>query len=215
MDTIKVILVEDHAIFRTGLKTILDDEPAIEIAGETGKGLESISMAVALRPDIIIMDIGLPDLDGIESSRRILDAAPECRVIMLSMHNEPEIVCAALDAGAHGYLLKDCAAEELLEGIATVLRGETFISRHVAGAVVRTLLTQSKPASPASPKLSPRETQILAMLTQGKNNKEIAFELAISIKTVETHRQQLTRKLNLYSLADLTRYAIRTGLISP
>lgn len=217
MNKIKVVMVEDHTIFRTGLKTILDDEPEIEVAGETGKGLESIPLVVALQPDIVIMDIGLPDLDGIETARRIFEAAPGCRVIMLSMHNEPEIVCAALEAGAHGYLLKDCAADELVEGIFTVNHGGTFISRHIAAAVVLNLMSQQKSAlpQPSKPKLSPRELQILTMLTQGKNNKEIAFELQISVKTVETHRGQLTRKLNIFSIADLTRYAIRTGLISP
>ena len=171
-------------------------------------------MAVELGPDIVIMDIGLPDLDGIEAAHRILSVAPECRVLMLSMHNEPEIVCAALAAGAHGYLLKDCAAGELLDGIATVLRGETFISRQIAGVVVRNMLKQQSSTTPAASRLSPRETQILTMLARGKNNKEIAWDLQISVKTVETHRQQLTRKLNLFSIADLTRYAIRTGLIT-
>lgn len=214
MKKIKVMLVEDHIIFRTGLKAILDDEPLIEVAGETGNGLESLSMALELQPDIVIMDIGLPDLDGIEATRRILEINPEFRVLMLSMHNEPEIVCAALAAGAHGYLLKDCAAEELLEGIFTILRGETFISRQIAGAVVRNLLAQQTTTARSAAKLSPRETQILTMLAQGNNNKEIAWELQISVKTVETHRQQLTKKLNLFSIADLTRYAIRTGLIT-
>lgn len=210
----KVILVEDHVIFRTGLKTILDDEPCIEVAGETDKGAESLAMVLSLRPDVVIMDIRLPDLDGIEATRRILDAVPDCKVIMLSMHNEPEIVCAALVAGALGYLLKDCAAEELVEGIFAVRLGETFISRHIAGAVVRNLVTQQVGAQLPVSRLSPRETQILTMLAQGRNNKEIAFELGISVKTVETHRSQLTRKLNIFSIADLTRYAIRNGLIS-
>lgn len=214
MKRIKVMLVEDHIIFRTGLKAILDDEPLIEVAGETGNGLESLSMAFELQPDIVIMDIGLPDLDGIEATRRILEINPEFRVLMLSMHNEPEIVCAALAAGAHGYLLKDCAAEELLEGILTILRGETFISRQIAGAVVRNLLAQQTTTARSAAKLSPRETQILTMLAQGNNNKEIAWQLQISVKTVETHRQQLTKKLNIFSIADLTRYAIRTGLIT-
>jgi DNA-binding NarL/FixJ family response regulator len=217
MKKTRVMLVEDHAIFRTGLRAILDDEPFVELTGETGKGGEALPMALELRPDIIIMDIALPGQDGIEATRRILDALPGCRVIMLSMHNEPEIVCAALAAGAHGYLLKDCAADELVEGIQAVLAGEMFISRHIASAVVRNLLTQQQEGTPrpAAPQLSPRETQILAMLAGGRNNKEIAFELEISVKTVETYRSQLTRKLNLFSIADLTRYAIRTGLISP
>lgn len=217
MDTITVILVEDHAIFRTGLKVILADEPSIRIVAETGRGGESLELARQHRPDVVIMDISLPDLDGIEAVRRILGELPETRVLMLSMHNEPEIVCAALSAGALGYLLKDCASDELLEGIRTVMRGELFISRHIAGAVVRNLMgLAGDPAGQAAvPSLSPRETQVLKMLAQGSNNKEIAWHLGISVKTVETHRAQLSRKLNLNSIADLTRYAIRSGLVSP
>lgn len=217
MDTISVILVEDHAIFRTGLRVILADEPSIRVVAETGEGGRSLELARQHRPDIVIMDISLPDLDGIEALRRILGEFPETRVLMLSMHNEPEIVCAALSAGALGYLLKDCASGELIEGIRTVMRGELFISRHIAGAVVRNLmgLANDSAGQPALPSLSPRETQVLKMLAQGSNNKEIAWHLGISVKTVETHRSQLTRKLNLYSIADLTRYAIRNGLISP
>jgi DNA-binding NarL/FixJ family response regulator len=211
--TIRVLLADDHNIVREGLRSLLEKDPEIEVVAMADNGRTAVQLARDLKPDVAVLDIAMPEMNGIEATRRISRDDPEIRVLALSMHSARRFVTEALSAGAKGYLLKDCAAEELVRAIRTVAGNETYLSPKVAGLIVKDYLKHSPDSAPSVEScLTNREREILQLIAEGESTKEIAFKIGVSIKTVETHRQQIMKKLNLHSVAELTRYAIREGL---
>jgi len=214
----RILLADDHRIMREGLKSMLREEPDMSVAGEAENGRQAIEMAEELAPDIVVMDIGMPDLNGIEATRRITADTAGVKVIALSMHSDRRFVAEVLKAGASGYVLKDGAFEELAVAIRTVMAGQTFLSPRIADVVVEDYLRGMNRGSGMAPgvfaALTPREREVLQLLAEGKATKEAAACLHVSVNTVETHRRQIMSKLDIYSVAELTKYAIREGLTS-
>lgn len=211
---IKVLLADDHKIFRDGLRTLIEKE-GMEVVGEAENGRKTIKLAEKLMPNMIIMDVSMPDMNGIEATRKIRAAMPDVRVIALSMHSDRRFVLGMLEAGASGYLLKDCAFGELAGAISQVSKGNTYLSPKIADVVVKGYLNKSSDASVGGGAiLTSREREILQLIAEGLTAKEIAAHVFLSIKTIETHRRNIMQKLNLKSTADLTKYAIREGLAS-
>ncbi|TFH50479.1 MAG: response regulator transcription factor [Methanothrix sp.] len=210
---LRILLVDDHAILREGLKALLEKDSGLIIAGEAGNGAEAVILAAELKPDVVIMDLNMPVMSGIEATREIIKNHPHIRVLALSMENDRTFVVEVLKAGASGYLLKETAFAELLEAVHTVGRGETFLPKKISTLLIREYL-QCIPedATPVYEKLSTREREILQQLANGKSTKEIAYQLDISIKTVDNQRYCIMQKLHLFSIAELTKFAIRHGL---
>ena len=210
---IRVMLADDHKIVREGLKFILEMESDINVVAEAGNGRMAVQLAMEVVPDVAVIDIAMHDMNGIEATRRILCEKPDIKILALSMHSARRFVEEALSAGAKGYLLKDCASEELVRAIRTVAADETYLSPKVADMIVKDYMKRLPDSeSPAHTHLSTREREVLQLIAEGHSTKEIAFALEVSIKTIETHRQQIMKKLNLHSVAALTRFAIREGL---
>lgn len=211
--SIKVLIADDHKIVRDGLRSLLEREPDINIVAEADNGRMAVQIAHELLPDVVLMDMSMPEMNGIEATRRIAAEMPGIRVIALSMHSNRHFVVEALNAGAKGYLLKDCAFEDLAVTIRTVTAKDDQPRQKMAGIVISDHSLQSQEPPPlAGALLSSREREVLQLIAEGKNTKAIAFTLEVSIKTVETHRQNIMGKLNLHSIAELTKYAIREGL---
>lgn len=213
--TIKIVLADDHQIVRQGLRMLLAGEPDMKVVGEADDGRKTLRLAQELAPDVIIMDISMPYLNGIEATRQILLGSPGVKVIALSMHSDSLFVLNMLKSGAMGYLLKDCALEELVKAIRTVMRHQTYVSPGVSDLLVQDL-AYSWTAGPSSAYsiLSNREREVLQLLAEGKSTLQIATALCLSSKTVEAHRKQIMNKLDIRSVAELTKYAIRQGLTS-
>jgi DNA-binding NarL/FixJ family response regulator len=210
---IKVLLVDDHKIVREGLRSLLEKEDDITVVAEAGNGRTAVQLANEALPDVVVMDIAMPEMNGIEATRRLTAENPEIRVLALSMHSARRFVSEALSVGAKGYLLKDCAADELVRAIRTVAADKIYLSPDIADQIVKDYVKNLPDSPPAALNvLSTREKEVLQLIAEGRNTKEIAFTLNVSIKTIETHRQQIMKKLNLQSVAGLTRYAIREGL---
>ena len=213
--SIRVLLSDDHRIVREGLRTLLQKEPDLEVVGEAEDGHSTVELARKLRPQVVVMDITMPGLNGIEATRRITKEIPAVKVLALSMHVDARFVERILKAGATGYLPKDCASEELTRAIRTVSANQTYLSPTIADIVRKDYLRQgSKADSSVFSILTAREREVLQLLAEGKTTKDIAFRLEVSVKTIETHRQHIMAKLNLHSLAQITKYAIREGLTS-
>jgi two-component system response regulator NreC len=212
---IRLLLVDDHAVVRSGLRMLLMDEEDMEIAGEAGTAAEALEAASLLKPDVILMDIGLPDMSGIEATREIRKLYPEMAVVALTIHEDEEYFFKMLDAGARGYVPKRAAPEELITAIRAAAADEVYIYPSLAKLLVRDYLSQDHSAeqSTALDNLTDREREVLACLAEGKSNDVIAEELVISPKTVARHRENIMHKLNLHSRAELVRYAIRKGII--
>ena len=210
---INVFLADDHNIFRQGLHGIIAEEPDLAFVGEAADGRDAIRQIADLRPDVVIMDVGMPALNGIEATRQIMGEFPKTRVIALSMHVDEKHVAEMLRAGAVGYLCKKCDADELLSAIRTVAAGRTYLSPSISGTLVESYV-RNVAATPASAiaQLTDREREILQLLVEEKTIKEIAADLHLSIKTVHAHREHLMRKLNVQTVAGLTKYAVREGL---
>ena len=206
-----VLIVDDHKILREGLRSLLEDAQDIKVVGEAASGDEAVTRAAALKPDVVIMDVGMPDINGIDATQRIRAEMPAVKVIALSMHSDRRFVTGMLSAGASGYLMKDAAFEELAVAIRAVQQGEVYLGTGIAGVVVDQLVGDRFARKRA---LTQRETEVLQLLAAGKSTVEIAASLALSVKTVETHRRQVMHKLDLHSVAELTKYAIREGLSS-
>jgi DNA-binding NarL/FixJ family response regulator len=211
MKKIRVLLADDHTILRKGVRMLLESEADIEVVGEARNGREAIERARTLKPDIVIMDVSMPELNGIESTRRICDESPHPSVIALSMHKDSVYVREILRAGARGYLLKDSEDDDLIRAIRAVYRGEAFLSPAVSDAV---LTDYRKHVTNPVDLLTSREREVLAMIAEGKTNKEIAVALNLSVYTVESHRGSVMEKLNLHSTGDIVRFALRNGLVS-
>jgi len=212
---IRVLLADDHAIILDGLASLLERNTDFKIVGRAGDGLSAVRLAAELFPDIVIMDISMPGLNGIEATRRILAANPKRKVIALSMHNDSRYISEALKSGALGYLLKESAFEELIAAVRTVMKGQCYLSASIAGVVIKDYVRRlEKTESGAFSVLTPREREVLQALAEGLSTKEIACSLSVSVKTVETYRSQIMEKLDIHSVAELTKYAIREGLTS-
>ncbi len=209
--TTRVLLADDHKILRQGLQTLLQNEPDIEVVGQADNGRGAIELAKELRPDVVIMDVAMPDVSGVGATRELVNVVPTAKVVALSMHSDRRFVTGMLSAGASGYLLKDSAFEELALSIRAVMRGELYLSAGITGVVVDELVG---PRLAKEPLLSTRETEVLQLLAAGKSTADMARELGVSVKTIETHRRQIMHKLGLHSVAELTKYAVREGLTS-
>ena len=224
MATIRVLLADDHDILRQGLKMLLGLQRDIEVVGEARTGREAVDLTHDLHPDVVVMDITMPDIDGLEACRRIRHEAPHTQVLMLTMHESEEYFLQALRQGAAGYLVKKAAPTELHMAIQAVARGDAFLYPGLAKALIRTYVAQQE-ESPAPPKnppagqelrlLSPREMEVLKLVAEGRTNQEIADQLFISIKTVQAHRANVMEKLGLHNITHLVRFAIYAGLIPP
>ena len=213
--SIKIILADDHGIMREGLRALLEKQSGIEVIAEAENGRTTVELSRELNPDVVIIDIAMPDLNGIDATRQIINDSPGVKVIALSMHSNKKLVREMLSAGASGYMLKDSAFEELEKALETVVNSQTYLSPKIAGTVVDEYLgkVDSKYFT-ASPALTNREREVLQLIAEGKTTKEIASHLYVSVKTIETHRKQIMDKLSLNSIAELTKYAIREGLTS-
>ncbi len=212
---IRIIIADDHQIVRQGLSTLLAKEPDMEVVAEAENGRKAVQLTKEMSPHVVIMDVNMPDLNGIEATRQILHANPGVRVIALSMHTDRRFVVNMLKAGASGYLLKDCAFEELAQAIRLVMANKTYLSPGVSDIVIKDYVQGlSAPGSSAFSVLTAREREVLQLMAEGKSTSQIAEHLHISVKTVETHRQQVMHKLGIHSIAELTKYAIREGLTS-
>lgn len=208
----RVLLADDHKILRQGLRTLLEQEKDIQIVGEADNGRSSVKLAGELTPDVVIMDVAMPDLNGIDATRRIAEIVPRARILALSMHSDGRYVKGMLQAGARGYILKDCAAEELTRAIRTVMADQVYVSPGVTGTIVDDYVRQLSAASDEPTTLSQREREVLQLLAEGASTANIAAELHLSVKTIETHRKNIMDKLSLRSIAELTKYAIREGI---
>ncbi len=209
----KIIIADDHKIVREGLKNLLEKQSGLNVVAETKDGLEAVRLVREHLPDLIIMDITMPGLNGIGAARRIKEVCPTAKIIILSMHADRRYVLEALKAGASGYLLKDSAFDELIQAIKAVFKSKIYLSPDITDVLVRDYLVNERDGDPtAYSLLSAREREVLQLLAEGKSTRQTADKLSISVKTVETHRQQLMQKLNLHSVAELTKYAVREGL---
>jgi DNA-binding NarL/FixJ family response regulator len=204
------LLADDHAVVRQGFKMILAAQPDMEIVGEAGNGREALDLAGQLQPDVIVMDVAMPELNGIEATRRIADLSPRSRVLALSMHKDSVYVREILRAGARGYLLKDSIASDLLAAVRAIARGEGYLSPGVSDAVLN---DYRRHVTDPIDLLTSREREVLQMIAEGKTNKDIATVLNLSVYTVDAHRGRIMEKLNVHSVTDLVRFAVRCGLV--
>lgn len=213
---IKIILADDHTVLRKGLKSLLEQQDNFEIIGEAKDGHEAVKLVRDLAPDIAILDIGMPNMNGIIATENISAESPNTKVLALSMHSDHRFVTKMLQAGAKGYMLKDCAYEELVEAVNTIATGEIYISKAVSGLIIMDYINRMKEFSNTGEqgRLTKREKEILQMIAEGNNTSEIGKFLSVSVKTVETHRKNIMDKLNIHNIAELTKYAVREGLTS-
>jgi DNA-binding NarL/FixJ family response regulator len=210
MSKIRIVLADDHSVVRQGFRRILEAQADMEIVGEASNGREALETATKLSPDVVVMDVAMPELNGIEATRRMGDAAPRTRVLALSMHKDSVYVREILRAGARGYLLKDAVDEDLIAAVRAVARGEGYLSPGVADAV---LTDYRQHVTDPIDLLTSREREVLQLIAEGKTNKEIATTLNLSVYTVDAHRGRIMEKLNLHSTGELVRFAIRKGLV--
>lgn len=212
--TVNILLADDHQITRTGLKALIEKETDFQVIAEAENGRQAVQLALKLEPDVIVMDINMPDLNGIDATRQITAELPDVKVIALSMYADKRYVIGMLKAGVSGYLLKNCAFEELTAAIRSVVKGRNYMSSEVADKVMKGYADNLKSGEQAveDVALSAREREVLQLLAEGKSSSEIADALFISVKTVSTHRKKIMEKLNTDNLADLIKFAIREGL---
>jgi len=217
--SLKIIIADDHKIIREGLRTLLEEQDRFHVVRETGDGREAVRLVDEHRPDVVIVDIMMPGLNGVEAARHMIAVHPDIKIIALSMHSNKQLVMEMLKAGASGYLLKDCAFNELSDAIESVMNGHIYLSPGINTVLLKERVFESGETSSlvctVFTLLSKREREVLQLISEGKSTKEIANVLCVSVKTIETHRQQIMNKLNIHSIAGLTKYAIREGLTTP
>jgi len=213
---IKILVADDHKIMREGLRALLDKQSDMQVVAEAEDGLTTVRMTRELAPDVVIMDIAMPDLNGIGATKKIKAESPDVKVIALSMHSDRRFIAEMFRSGASGYLLKDHSFEELSNAIRVVVSNRIYLSPSIAGIVIEDYVRQLQKddVSPVTDVLTDREVEVLQQIAEGHPTKEIALRLHVSVKTIETHRRQIMEKLNLFSVAELTKYAIREGLTS-
>ena len=213
MKTIRLLLADDHEVLREGLRVLLEQEPDLEVVGEVGDGRSAVGLARELAPHVVVMDIGMPDLNGVEATRQILSEGKGTRVLCLSVHREGSVVGAMLEAGAHGYVLKTSAGRELVEAVRAVAAGDSFLSPAVASYVLsQHVRGEGGEASGAFGDLTPREREVLQLIAEGHHSKGAARHLGITSKTVLAHRENIMKKLDIDSVPGLVRYALREGI---
>ncbi|RLB17171.1 MAG: DNA-binding response regulator [Deltaproteobacteria bacterium] len=213
--TIRIVIADDHRIIREGLCSLLNGEADLEVVGQAENGREAVRLARDLSPEVVLLDVSMPDLNGVEATGQIVTECPRVKVIALSMHKDEHFVAGMLLAGASGYLLKDCCFDELAGAVRSVVGGGLYLSPGITHVVVKHYIDHLMEREEVlRPPLSSREKEVLQLVAEGKTSKEIAVTLCISEKTVETHRRHIMEKLGLNSVADLTKYAIRTGTTS-
>ena len=212
---IRVVVVDDHVLVRAGIRSLLEALDDIAVVAEAGDGLTALQVISRERPDVVVADVAMPGLNGIELVERIAKELPGIRVLLVSAHANEEYVLRAIRAGGAGYVLKDASPVELEQAIRAVAAGDKYLSPAMSRHVVDAYLERVTEDRPAGPRLSPRQRQVLQMIAEGRSTKEIAAALSLSIKTVETHRAQLMERLQIYDVAGLVRYAIRVGLVRP
>jgi two-component system response regulator NreC len=211
----EVLLVDDHEIVRAGLRSLLERQQYIEIVGEASSGVEAIELATRLQPDVVLMDVSMPDMDGVEATRKIKEQAPGINVLALTVHEEEAYFFEMLAAGASGYVPKRASPQILLTAISIVSRGEVFLHPAVAGALVQEYVQEGRSGARKRvyDGLTPRQREVLTLIAEGLSNHEIANELDISVRTVERHRENIMKRLNLHSRVELVKYALRKGLV--
>lgn len=214
MSKISVLLVDDHAILRAGLRSLLQTYSDVEVVGEAGDGEEAISQVRQLRPDVVVMDVGMPGMNGLVATRYILEENPDTKVLILTQYGNKEYVLPLLEVGAAGYVLKQAADTDLIKAIRAVYQGDSFLYPPVARMVMEAYISNRETVD-SYEILTPREREVLVLVAQGSSNREIGEVLHISPKTVDVHRTRLMKKLDLHHVADVTRYAIRRGLVDP
>ncbi len=211
--SIKVLIADDHQLFREGITNLLKASPDLEIVGQAENGKEAVEKALELKPDIILMDIGMPEMSGIDATLTLKKEIPEIKIIALSMHSDKQFINGMLEAGASGYLLKNSTYNQLIEAIKSVYSGNKYLSGEVTDIVINDYLDKKQEANKREAELSERESEILLMIAEGYSTREIGEKLFISVKTVGTHKQKILEKLNLSNTAEMVKYAIKNGLI--
>jgi two-component system, NarL family, response regulator NreC len=216
MDPIRILLADDHTVVRDGLRALVEKQPDMAVVGEAADGRDTIRMAEEQSPDVIIMDIAMPNMNGIEATRRILASNPQTAVLILSMHQDESYVLRSLKAGARGYLLKDSVRSDVIEAIRAVVQGRSFLTRKVSRILQEDYVREMerRGLEDSYELLTDREREILQLVVEGRTNKEVASMLNISLTTVETHRTHILQKLNLHSIPELILYAVRKGIIA-
>jgi len=214
VSALSILVADDHEIVRRGVRALLESRPGWRICGEAVEGREAVDKAGRLRPDIVILDIGMPVLNGLEAARQIRKNSPQCEVLILTMHESEQVVREVLTAGARGYLLKSDAGRDLVKAVEALSRHETFFTSQVAEYVLQSVL-DARGGEPAPSAVTPREREVIQLLAEGRGNKEVAATLGISVRTAETHRTHIMHKLGCRSFSDLVRYAIRNNIITP
>ena len=218
---LRILIADDHELARNGIRALLESHPGWEVCGEAKDGRETVELATSLRPDIVLLDIGMPNLNGLEAARQILTISPDVAILILTMHDSDNVVREVLRAGARGYLLKSDAGRDLVAAVEALQLQRTFFTTRVSQMVLdgyldrqtRNVGTISKDDERTENSLTSREREVIQLLAEGKTSKEVAVTLNLSVKTAETHRTNLMRKLGLHSVADLTRYAVRNGIV--
>ncbi len=216
MATIRLLVADDHEVIRRGVRSLLGTQPGWEVSGEAASGREAVEKAKQLKPDLVVLDITMPELDGLEATRQILEAVPKTKVLILTMHESEQVMSEVLKAGALGYVLKSDAADNLVPAVKALIHGKPFFTSSVSRMMLKGYLkhsTRSLEDGSSEKQLSPRERLIVQLLVEGKKNKEIAAALSISIRTAESHRANIMRKLGLHSIVELVRYAINNKMI--
>ena len=218
MSAVRILVADDHEVVRRGVRTLLEAQPGWDVCGEAADGREAVEMTKRLKPDVIILDITMPNLNGLEATRQILKADSKARVLILSMHESDQVVREVLDAGARGYVLKSDAGRNLVAAVEALWLHNSFFTSKVAEMVMSGYRKAAPPPSgdTNSPqRLTPREREVVQLLAEGKSTKEVAVALDLSVKTAETHRANIMRKLEIHSVSDLVRYAVRNKIIEP
>lgn len=214
MSALRILLVDDHSLVRAGMRSLLRELPGVEVVAEAADGAEALAAAERERPDVVLMDIAMKGMNGLEAAARLRERLPEAKVVILSMHTSEEYVLLALRAGAAAYLIKDSATSELELALKSVMRGETYLSPAISRQVVDGYVQRVGAGAGPDP-LTPRQRDVLKRVAEGRSTKEIAYDLNLSVKTVETHRAQIMERLGIRDVAGLVRYAMRTGLVPP
>lgn len=216
MGIFRILVADDHEVVRKGLVSLLQAQPEWQVCGEAGDGREAVDKALQLKPDVVILDIGMPSLNGLEATRQILKTNPHARILILTLHDSDQVVREVLNAGARGFLLKSDAARDLVAAVDALRHDKTYFTSKVAAMVLEGYLKGGAPGVPVTPgrnRLTPREREIVQLLAEGKSTKEVAVALGLSVKTAETHRSNIMRKLQLHSVSDLVLYAVRNNIV--
>lgn len=218
MKPMRILIADDHEVVRHGIRALLESHDGWEVVGEAVTGRQAVDEAQELQPDLVIMDISMPEMNGLEATRHIRKELPEAEVLVLSVHDSEQLVREVLEAGARGYVLKSDAGRDLIAAVETLCRHKPFFTAKISEMMMEGFIKAGTPSEPGKPSLSvltAREREIVQLLAEGQSNKEVADTLGISVKTVETHRSHVMAKLNLHSMSDLVRYAVRNQIIEP